>query len=249
MYAPIHANRPPLQVLAKIKTSFERGDYFTLQEVHKIQWDEIENLYRLFREKEAEGKGGGGGIAGENKLPQPTQKVSAVANVIFETVKMGMKDDEIDIQWFPSIPVVWRLWDDTSVRLYKSVNEPVTLTQIVGHLWIQADSAGLPPEQHYITMNLESGGAQISKDNLLGFNVGFEREMAGANKGRFFMDVFEFSPEANTKPTQLIREDPISSRKFRSLSAILDDTILAEYDMSTGGGGIRFKCDLTLFGR
>ena len=183
-----------------------------------------EDILRLFREKEDEivGEGGGGGAEGGTNL----RKDSVVLRFEFESEKLD----------YPTQPVLHRMWDSANKRFFHYVGKTITLREIGGVIWIEP--YGGTPQQHYVHLFPATGSNIILSESVIGYDIGFER--FDADRRKFFIDIFEFPRESTSQMTQ---EIPTSTRKWRSDDYILTDAQLTNYTTD----GLRFKCQIDLW--
>lgn len=150
----------------------------------------------------------------------------------------------------PGQPVVFSGVHRDLKRAYTPVYPGATIQLISGTIEVEGANAG--DGRFLVTLYPATGTLSIAAGNRLGFSIGFKRATAGADAGKFFVNVAQYVKEtSNPNPAELVNEIPISSAMYVSNDVILDASFLSDYESwnpANGVGGLRFSCDLRVFG-
>jgi hypothetical protein len=252
MHKKIHSTHTPYDHIKKTKRVLEEkgvGELFPiLSKAFSMLDDELTNIYRIYRLGD-EDEAGGGGVGGDT--PQPLQKKVVpkviLPEIVFETTKM----------YVPTHEVMDTLgWGRKNKRIFIPVMYNLELEEILGSIWVETNTHGDPDNRHqeethqYYVRLLHTGlgSIRVRKGMLLGFDVGFRRY--APNRGKFFMDIFEFSKEStNVNPADITWEIPVTGRKFESDEVILPSDLVDAYNTKTGGPGLKLRTYLTISAR
>jgi hypothetical protein len=250
---PINGSNPPTQDVSTIRRImeerriFDSALYAPFQEAVRKIWSDIENLYRLHREDGGNSPGGGGGAT--TPITQKKQIiVYPLCNIVSEDMAVGY--NEYVEAFESSTSIRWSLHAGRhNARYFQPVGNDCQIQSICGTLWFQPKEGGsvIPAQQHFIKMNLFQGSPDLSGNNLLGFDFGFERfghPLDPFARGKFFLDVFEYPQETTQTPVTLLSDEiSVSSRKYYSTSPILNDTLISDYFEH----GLWCRLNLTIF--
>lgn len=229
MYSPINSSKPPKVFVENLKKEFEKANIFRifqgLIDAFSITWQEIENLYRLFRENEPDKKGSGGG--------------GATSGSGVSTPKLGSIDLEFEAEnlEYPAMMVGHRIWNDTYARKYFSTNSAVKVLSISGCLWVENPSASTPdrvPKEYIVRLYPQTGELISGSKALLGFDLGFD--YYDAFRSSFAVYITEFSENLDHQ----IDETKKYTKKYVTAYPVLDNTLVTSFHDS----GLRFKCQL-----
>jgi len=184
--------------------------------------------------------------------PAPAKKFSgggkgASPVTIREVAVINFLSDNMAV---PGQPVVFSGVHRDLKRVYAPVYPGATIQLIKGTIEVEGSSAG--DKRFLVSLYPVANALSVAPGNRIGFSVGFKRATAGADAGRFFVQVSQYAKEtSNPNPAEIVNEIPMTSSLFVSDDVILDASFLADYETwnsSSGIGGLRFSCDLRVYG-